>query len=98
LQITKFTPKKGDFVRRCVQEVKDMKRLPFSLFKRNNSRYYYVKFKNDETGDYLPAVSTKQESEAIKLAFDWLKNGIPKNGETVSHKQYSLRDMAKAVT
>ncbi|MCL1969849.1 MAG: hypothetical protein FWF65_09955 [Bacteroidetes bacterium] len=75
-----------------------MKHLPFSIFKRTNCRYYYVKFKNNETGKYLPAVSTKQESEpeAIKIALEWLKDGIPKSGETVSHKQYSLRDMAKA--
>jgi hypothetical protein len=74
-----------------------MKHLPFSVFKRVSSRYYYVKFKNDETGEYLPAVSTKQESEVetIKIAFEWLKNGIPKSGETVSHKQYSLRDITK---
>jgi len=78
--------------------IRDMKHLPFSIFKRANSRYYYVKFKNEETGDYLPAVSTKQETEpgAIQTAFEWLKNGIPKNGEAVSHKQYSMRDMAKA--
>ncbi|MDR0464337.1 MAG: hypothetical protein LBG94_04365 [Treponema sp.] len=75
-----------------------MKRLPFSIFKRSNSRYYYVKFKNEETGDYLPAISTKQESEieASKTAFEWLRTGIPKQGEAISFKQYSLRDMAKA--
>ena len=57
-----------------------------------------MKFKNEETGMYLPAISTKQESEpeAMKIAFGWLKDGIPKSGETVSFKQYSLRDMAKA--
>jgi integrase len=76
-----------------------MKRIPFSLFKRASSRCYYVKFKNNETGKYLPAISTKQESEAeaMKIAFEWLTNGIPKSGETVSYKQFSLRDMTKAV-
>ena len=103
MQITKFThkvtPKHLSLgLRGVCARIKDMKHLPFSVFKRTGSRYYYVKFKNGETGDYLPAVSTKQESEpeAIKMAFEWLKNGIPKSGETVSHKQYSLRDMAKA--
>ena len=75
-----------------------MKRLPFSIFKRSTSPYFYVKFRNEETGRYLPAISTKQESEkeASKVVFEWLRTGIPKNGESVSFKQYSLRDMAKA--
>ncbi|MDR0313787.1 MAG: site-specific integrase [Treponema sp.] len=75
-----------------------MKHLPFSIFKRANGRNYYVKFKNEETGMYLPAISTKQESEseAIKTAFEWLRDGIPQCGGTVSFRQYSLRDMAKA--
>jgi len=103
LQITKFTPKFTP-KRWCLgfcgvyARVKDMKRLPFSIFKSANSRCYYVKFKNIETGKYFPAISTRQESEpeAMKTAVEWLKDGIPKSGETVSCKQYSLRDMAKA--
>ena len=72
-------------------------KLPFSVFKRANRPYYLVKFKNNQTGDYLPPISTKKETEAeaIQVAFDWLKNGIPKKGETVNYKKYSLRDMAK---
>ena len=63
-----------------------MKHVPYSIFKRSNSRYYYVKFKNEKTGDYMPAISTKQESEkeASKTVIEWLKTGIPKLGEVVS--------------
>lgn len=82
-----------------MQEVKDMKNLPFSIVKRANSRYYYVKFKNDETGMYMPAISTKQDSKAkaIEKAFEWYRNGIPKKGETVSLQQLSLRDLTKTI-
>ena len=98
MQIIKFTPKlKVRFFWGVFARVNDMKRLPFSIFKRSNSRYYYIKFKNEETGDYLPAISTKQESEieASKTVFEWLKDGILKKGEAISFKQYSLRDIGK---
>jgi integrase len=60
--------------------------LPFSLSKRTGRRFFYVQFKN-EKGEYLPAVSTKQTSEAaaIETAFKWLREGKPsKNGEKIS--------------
>ena len=74
-----------------------MKNLPFLVFKRSKRRFYSVRLKNEQTGKFLPEISTKKESkaEAIQLAFDWLKNGIPKKGEVVNFKKYSLRDMAK---
>ena len=74
-----------------------MKNLPFSIFKRETRRFYSVQFKNEQTGKPLPEISTKKETkaEAIKIAFDWLKNGIPQNGEPIDFKKYTLRDMAK---
>jgi hypothetical protein len=38
-------------------------------------RYYSVSFKNETTGEYLPAISTKQEKQAaaIATAFQRLK-------------------------
>jgi integrase len=74
-----------------------MKHLPFSVFKRSGRRFYSVKFKNKESGEYLPAVSTGQETEvmAIATAFQWLKDGIPRKGETIPFRKYSLRDMAR---
>ena len=50
--------------------IRDMKSLPFSVFKRANRPCYLVAFKNEETGEYFPAISTKQktEAEAVKTA------------------------------
>ncbi|MDR3139815.1 MAG: site-specific integrase, partial [Treponema sp.] len=74
-----------------------MAKLPFSVFRRAGRRYYSVSFKNESTGEYLPAISTKQEAEAaaIQTAFQWLRDGIPRGGEAVPLKKYTLRDMAR---
>ena len=74
-----------------------MAKLPFSVFKRAGRRFYYVAFKNQKTGDYLPAISTKQETEskAVSVAFQWMRDGIPRQGEVIALKKYSLRDMAR---
>jgi integrase len=73
-----------------------MAKLPFSVFRRAGRRFYSVAFKNEATGEYLPAISTKQETEtaAIETAFRWLRDGIPRQGEAVPVKKYTLRDMA----
>jgi integrase len=70
-----------------------MKHLPFSVFRRAGRRFYSVKFKN-ESGEYLSAISTGQETEsaAIATAFQWLKDGIPKKNGAVSLSAISLRD------
>ena len=75
-----------------------MKSLPFSVFKRVDRPCYLVAFKNEETGEYLPAISTRQktEAEAVKTAFTWLRDGIPNKEGCMNVKQYSLRDMAKS--
>ena len=72
-------------------------KLPFSVFKRADRRFYLVKFKNNQTGDYFPPLSTKKETEAeaVQVAFEWLKNGVPLKKEVISFKKYSLRDLAK---
>ena len=56
-----------------------MKQLPFTIFKKGNRWYFYVRFRNQRTGEYLPVVSTKKETkaDAMQTAFEWLKNGIP---------------------
>jgi hypothetical protein len=74
-----------------------MAKLPFSVFRRAGRRFYYVAFKNEKTGEYLPAISTKQETEsrAVSTAFQWLKDGIPRRGESVPLHKYSLRDMTR---
>ena len=79
-----------------------MHKFPFSLFKREQRRFFYVAFKNQLTRDYLPAISTKQETEVavMQVAFQWLQNCIPRRSkdseiDALPLKKYSLRDMAK---
>jgi len=66
-----------------------MKHLPFIVSKRKDRRFYSVYFKNEQTGKYLSELSTKKETkvEAIKTALEWLRDGIPKRGETASLKK-----------
>lgn len=58
-------------------------KFPFSLFKRKSSRYYYVKFKDEKTGVYSAAVSTKEtdRTHAMKKALLWYSNGKVKAEE-----------------
>ncbi|MCL1864585.1 MAG: tyrosine-type recombinase/integrase [Spirochaetes bacterium] len=62
-----------------------MNPYPFSIYIRKNSKFYYVKFKNDN-GQYSTGISTGKtnKQEAIKTAFEWYYKGKPKKGETVS--------------
>lgn len=55
-----------------------MSAYPFSVFKRADRPSYLVSFK-DESGNYLPPLSTKKktEAEAMDVAFKWLRDGIP---------------------
>jgi integrase len=68
--------------------------LPFSIFLRGSRPNYYVSFKNEETGAYLPAISTKKpvKDEAIRQAWMWYREGIPRKGGTLDLKTNSLRD------
>ena len=71
--------------------------LPFSVFKRANRPSYLVAFKNEKTGAYLPLISTRQtdEAAAIKIAYEWYRNGVPKKDKVIDIKEYTLRDLAK---
>jgi len=68
--------------------------LPFSIFLRGNRPFYYVAFKNELTGDYFPAISTKKttEREAERQAWVWYREGIPYRGGSLDIKTFSLRD------
>jgi hypothetical protein len=68
--------------------------LPFSVFRRSGRPHYYVAFKNEETGAYLPAISTKQpvKDEAVRQAWMWYRNGIPRKNGPLDLKTCSLRD------
>jgi integrase len=70
-----------------------MAHLLFTVFKRSGRRFFYVKFKN-EAGEYLPAVSTKQTTEAaaIETAFKWFREGKPEAGSPV---RLSIRQIIK---
>lgn len=54
-----------------------VQKLPFTISKRKTSRYYYVRFKNEKTGGYSTAVSTRQtdRNEAIRTAWSWYAQG-----------------------
>ncbi|MCL2215180.1 MAG: hypothetical protein FWC06_08240 [Treponema sp.] len=70
---------------------------PFSVFYRSDRHTYYVAFKNEETGRYLSAISTKKtkESDAVRQAWAWFRDGIPYKDEPVDIKTCSLRDSIK---
>jgi len=75
-----------------------MSALPFSVFKRNNRPGFLVSFK-DADGKYLPALSTKKKSydEALQVAFQWLRDGIPQKQNTVRVHNLSLRETVKSL-
>ena len=80
------------------REVCIMSAYPFSVFKRANRPSFLVSFK-DDTGKYLPAVSTKKktEAEAVEVAFKWLRNGIPQKKATVRVTDLSMKDMVRKI-
>ena len=51
--------------------------LPFFLYRRKSSKYFYVRFKDSATGEYFAGISTKQtdEAEAAKTAWAWYSQG-----------------------
>ena len=75
-----------------------MNALPFSVFKRNNRPGFLVAFK-DTDGKYLPALSTKKKThdEAMQVAFQWLRDGIPQNKSTIKVHKLSLRETVKSL-
>ncbi|GBR76119.1 integrase [Candidatus Termititenax persephonae] len=56
-------------------------RSPFCIFKRKDKPCFYVRFKNEKTGEYLLPKSTGQtdKTTAIKTAWEWYNKGIPQN-------------------
>ena len=81
---------------RAVFGVRAMAGFSFTVLRRTGRPYFYVKFKNDGTGEYTPAISTKQETraKAVQTASQWLKDGIPSK-QGITAKEYTLRDMAR---
>ena len=75
-----------------------MNAYPFSIFKRADRACYSVSFK-DTNGKYLPPVSTKKKThdEAVQIAFQMLRDGIPQNNKTVSVADLGIKDLVKKV-
>lgn len=70
-----------------------IQKLPFVISKRKDSKYYSVRFKDEKTGKYLPAQSTKQtdRAEAIKTAWAWYSSGqISRNDKKQDIKSLSI--------
>jgi integrase len=76
-----------------------MKSLPFSVFKRADRPCYSVSFKNEATGEYYPAISTRQktEAEAVKTAFIWLREKKKKKREPLKVESLALKDVARKI-
>lgn len=66
---------------------------PFSIYKRGG--IFYVRFRNEVTGKYLPGKSTGKASrkEAEKTAWEWFKNGGKPGGE--SQRESAMRQLVK---
>jgi hypothetical protein len=75
-----------------------MNAYPFSVFKRADRPYYSVSFK-DDTGKYLPPISTKKkiEKDALQTAFQWLRDGIPQKRAALKVNYLALKDIARKV-
>ena len=75
-----------------------MNAYPFSVYKRADRPYFLVQF-NDENGKQLPPISTRKttKDEAEKIAFQWLRDGIPQKKSTVKVHKLSLRETVKSL-
>jgi hypothetical protein len=73
-----------------------MNAYPFSIFKRSNRPFYFVSFK-DASGKQLSPVTTKKttEKEAMQVAFEWLRDGIPKKNTVVKVQDLALKEMLR---
>jgi len=69
-----------------------MNTYPFSVFKRADRPCFLVSFK-DAGGNYLPPLSTKKKTrdEAVQVAFQWLRDGVPKKKEVVKAQGLPLK-------
>ena len=81
-----------------------MHKLPFSLTARGNSQFYYVRFRNEQTGGFLSWVSTKEKnySRALRKAWD-MYNAMQSGREleklsfydTIRKSDYTKEDVEK---
>lgn len=68
-----------------------MNKLPFSLTIRGDSPYYYVRFRNEQTGKFMTWISTKEKNYNRALRKSWeLYNEKSKNGELEKKSFYDV--------
>ena len=75
-----------------------MNTYPFSIYKRADRPYFLVSFKNAD-GKFLAGISTKKktEDEAMAVAFQWLRDGIPQKNEAFQTHELILKDAVRKI-
>jgi hypothetical protein len=70
---------------------------PFSVFRRAGRPSYMAAFKNELTGKYLPAVSTRKEkyAYAVKQARAWYREGLPRKEGPVDVPADFIRNLLR---
>jgi hypothetical protein len=81
-----------------VCKVAIMNAYTFSVFKRANRSCYSVSFK-DSNRKFLSPISNRKrtEAEALQVAFQWLRDGIPQKQTAIKVKDLSLKDAARTI-
>lgn len=77
-----------------------MKKLPFSLTVRGDSPFYYVRFRNEQTGIFMSWISTKEKNynRALRKAWDLYNNQSDKIDQlsyydTLRKSDYTAEDV-----
>lgn len=77
-----------------------MKKLPFSLTVRGDSPFYYVRFRNEQTGKFMSWISTKEKNynRALRKAWDLYNNQADKIDQlsyydTLRKSDYTAEDV-----
>lgn len=77
-----------------------MKKLPFSLTVRGDSPFYYVRFRNEQTGKFMSWISTKEKNynRALRKAWDLYNNQSDKINQlsyydTLRKSDYTAEDV-----
>ena len=75
-----------------------MNTYPFSIYKRADRPYFLVSFKNAD-GKFLAGISTKKktEDEAMAVAIQWLRDGIPQKKQAFNNHELILKDTTRKI-
>lgn len=79
-----------------------MKKLPFSITTRADSPYFYVRFRNEQTGEFMTWLSTKERdyNRAVRKAWDIYNNEAEQINrlsfyDSIKKAQYTKEDVQK---